>query len=177
MLTLNLSSDSHPTLLLNPITHFLSTSTLKTVCTSLAETFSPTELHLSRYLDDLSTHKLTTRHFDPNKTSTQKTVCCDNLLLLHSGSYWTDWMSTQNRLSGLKNGTFCHSIRFWLVVIICPQELWQGVPWFQGLLILRSSGPDKKDETSPQNLLSIAEECEVCVLGCPLRDVNVSTTR
>jgi hypothetical protein len=34
-----------------------------------------------RCLDDPSTDKPTTRHFDPNEASTQRTVCCDNLLL------------------------------------------------------------------------------------------------
>jgi hypothetical protein len=50
----------------------------------------------NRCLDDPSTDKPTTRHFDPNEASTQWTVCCDNLLLWHSVSRWTDCLSTPN---------------------------------------------------------------------------------
>jgi hypothetical protein len=38
-------------------------------------------------LDDPSTHKLTTRQFDPHLSSSRQTVCCDNLLLWHSSTY------------------------------------------------------------------------------------------
>jgi hypothetical protein len=53
---------------------------------------------------------------------------------------------------------------------------WQIVPWFLGLLIPRSLTFTKMDETSPKHLLPIADECDVCVLRCPLGDVKVRPT-
>jgi hypothetical protein len=47
-------------------------------------------------IDEPSTHKPTTWHFDPHYSSTRQTVCCDILLLCHSVSRWTDCPSTRN---------------------------------------------------------------------------------
>ncbi len=59
-------------------------------------------------LDDLSTHKPTTPQFDRHYPSTQRTVCCDNLLLWHSDictirpgiirppRLWGGWFVTRN---------------------------------------------------------------------------------